>query len=100
MEKEEEEGRGRMRKIRCREGRGRRRRKKKDERGEEVEEWRGHIITHQYSTVTKASLVKVSQTDLPELNHLMPDLHNVGLQLLLGGEGTKEHVRPLRDLVG
>ena len=37
----------RKRKIRGMEGRGRERRKRKDERGEEVEEWGGHIITHQ-----------------------------------------------------
>ena len=47
-----------------------------------------------YYTVAKYhdKLVKVSPVDPPEFDHLMPDLHNVGLQLLLGGEGTEEHV--------
>ena len=56
---------------------------------EREEEWEEDILTHQQSAMTKASPVPV---DLPEFNHLMPDLHNVGLQLLLGGEGTEEHI--------
>ena len=73
-------------------GEGRGRMKEVGEEWEEVEGWGGHTITHQQSTMTRASLVKVSPVDPPEFDHLMPDLHDVGLQLLLGGEGTEEHV--------
>ena len=36
----------------------------------------------------------------PQLDNQVPNLHDVALQLLLGGEGAEEHVRALRDLVG
>lgn len=36
----------------------------------------------------------------PQLDDQVPDLHDVCLQFLLGGEGAEEHVRALRDLVG
>ena len=73
--------------------RGRWRRKRKDERGGgEVGRSREVGRAYQQSTMTKASLVKVSPVDPPEFDHLMPDLHDVGLQLLLGGECTEEHV--------
>ena len=36
----------------------------------------------------------------PQLDDQVPNLHDVRLQLLLGGEGAEEHVRALRDLVG
>ena len=36
----------------------------------------------------------------PELDGILPHSHDVGLQLLLGGESREEEVRALGDLVG